>query len=65
MANLPTTQHEMVSLDAQKISSAATGGPDMIVLLIAGSVTIQENVHAYTEALSLIMEDMTLKVSCF
>ena len=65
LANLPLTRHEIVSLDAQKIPMEANGVPEMFVLLVAGSITIKETVHSFTETFTLVMEHSTHKVGYF
>ena len=65
MTTLPVTQHELVSMDAQKIPMAATGGEEYIAIHTAGSVTMQESVHAFTETFTLMMEGTTFKVILF
>uniref|UniRef100_A0A915NBT5 NTF2-related export protein n=2 Tax=Meloidogyne incognita group TaxID=654580 RepID=A0A915NBT5_MELJA len=58
--NLPSTQHEVICLDAHRIDP--TSDDMSIVVLSMGKVTIGGLTHAYNQSLVLILEEGTYKV---
>lgn len=63
LSELPPTRHELVSMNAQRIPTAVSGAPDCLVVLNAGSITVGETLHAFTETLTLVLDDGTRKVT--